>query len=178
MGKNFANTIQADLPTCAYIHVLPLPVLSICRWQRKVNLPIAGGKGNYRQNAMYIRSECYTATDLKPFALDLSQFFVTFLFSLIFRTFRCNWMISKFMKLNFLLKMFTFFHLFLWKSPIPWLLGVFNGMLLPICNQNCSKNATLSNMETTVLVIDFKCLEILLLVKTIDQKLVAMTFEK
>ena len=128
--------------------------------------------------AMVIRSEWYPATDLKPFALDLSQFFVTFLFSLIFRTFRCNWMISKFMKLNFFLKMFTFFRLFLWKSPIPWLPGVFNGVLLPICNQNCSKNARLLNMETTLLVINFKCLEILLLVKTIDQKLVAMTFEK
>jgi len=34
-------------------HFLPLPVLPICRRQRKVNLPIAGGKGNYRQNGMY-----------------------------------------------------------------------------------------------------------------------------
>ena len=91
---------------------------------------------------------------------------------------RCTRIISKFMKLNFFLKMFTFFRLFLWKSPIPWLPGVFNGILLPICNQNCSKNATLLNMETTLLVINFKCLEILLLVKTIDLKLVAMTFEK
>ena len=64
------------------------------------------------------------------------------------------------------------------KSPTARLPGIFNGMLLPICNQNCSKNATLSNMETTLLVKNFKCLEILLLVKTIDQKLVAMTFEK
>ena len=91
---------------------------------------------------------------------------------------RCTRIISKFMKLNFFLKMFTFFRLFLWKSPIPGLPGVFNGILLPICNQNCSKNARLLNMETTLLVINFKCLEILLLVKTIDLKLVAMTFEK
>ena len=37
----------------AYIHVLPLPVLPICWRQRQANLPIAGGKGNYWQNAMY-----------------------------------------------------------------------------------------------------------------------------
>ena len=30
-----------------------LPVFADCRRQRGCNLPIAGGKGNYRQNAMY-----------------------------------------------------------------------------------------------------------------------------
>ena len=38
---------------------------------------------------------------------------------------RCTRIISKFIKLNFFLKIFTFFHLFLWKSPIPGLPGVF-----------------------------------------------------
>ena len=32
---------------------MTLPVLPICRRQRQANLPIAGDKGNYRQNPMY-----------------------------------------------------------------------------------------------------------------------------
>ena len=34
-------------------NLFPLPLLPICRQQRQANLPIAGSKGNYRQNAMY-----------------------------------------------------------------------------------------------------------------------------
>ena len=39
----------------------------------------------------------HETSTLKPFSLEYSTFFVTFWFSLIFRTFRCNWMRSEFL---------------------------------------------------------------------------------
>ena len=44
--ENMENLIKVEV----FFHLLRLP---ICWRQKQANLPIAGGKGNYRQNAMY-----------------------------------------------------------------------------------------------------------------------------
>ena len=48
--ENMENLIKVEV----FFHLLPLPDLPICWRQKQANLPIAGGKGNYRQNGMYI----------------------------------------------------------------------------------------------------------------------------
>ena len=45
--ENMENLIKVEV----FFHLLRLP---ICWRQKQANLPIAGGKGNYRQNGMYI----------------------------------------------------------------------------------------------------------------------------
>ena len=47
--ENMENLIKVEV----FFHLLPLPDLPICWRQKQANLPIAGGKGNYRQNGMY-----------------------------------------------------------------------------------------------------------------------------
>ena len=53
MASNpMANITIVNMENRVRIQVF-LPVLPICRRQRQANLPIAGGKRNYRQNGMY-----------------------------------------------------------------------------------------------------------------------------
>ena len=47
--ENMENLIKVEV----FFHLLPLPDLPICWRQKQANLPIASGKGNYRQNGMY-----------------------------------------------------------------------------------------------------------------------------
>ena len=101
-----------------------------------------------------------------------------FFFSSQYQKFRCTWINSLFKIGWFLLEFFCCFCQNHQRQGYQVFLMVYYCQFAVKIGQIVSKNATLLKMEITLLVINFKYLEILLLVKTIDQKLVAMTFEK
>ena len=104
--------------------------------------------------------------------------FFLFTISEKYQKFRCTWINSLFKIGWFLLEFFFCFCQNRQRQGYQVFLMVYYCQFAVKIGQIVSKNATLLKMEITLLVINFKYLEILLLVKTIDQKLVAMTFEK